>query len=59
MASKRKPEKATPDTKRIEERLQRYGEGTGRDKFGKKTNQLEAQTARAVPLAEVGAEMKP
>ena len=53
MAKKRKRKKTMPNAKAMEKRLERYGEGTGRDKFGKKTNQQDIQTAKAVPLAEV------
>ena len=41
------------DAKAMEKRLQHYGEGEARDKFGKKTNQQGIQAAKAVPLAEM------
>lgn len=51
MGKKRELMKALPDAKEMEKRLQRYGEGHARDKFGKKTNLL----AKAKPLSEFGA----
>ena len=49
MAKKRKGKRAGLDVKGIEKRLERYGNGEARDKFGKKTNQL----AKAQPLSEI------
>lgn len=48
---------ANADAKATERRLERYGEGDARDKFGKKKNQHEVQTSskvvKAVPLKEL------
>ena len=59
MGKKRKRKTvADADAKAIEKRLEHYGEGHGRDKFGKKTNQHEIQeqagmVAKAMPLTEM------
>ena len=49
MGKKRKAKKGALDAKAIEKRLEHYGKGDARDKFGKKTNQL----AKAEALQEM------
>lgn len=62
MAKTKRPKRrlkaiADEDAKATEKRLEHYGEGNARDKFGKKKNQHEVQTSsrvvKAVPLAEI------
>ena len=62
MAKTKRPKRrlkatADADAKATEKRLERYGEGDARDKFGKKKNQHEVQTSskvvKAVPLKEM------
>lgn len=51
MGKKHKRKNGALDAKAIEKRLEHYGKGDARDKFGKKTNQL----AKARALQEVAA----